>query len=347
MSSSVNSTVPSVAPMPPAKTLIRSASNIIFFINRPLSERSSQVYYVVDLTESMFKTMYSCAYPKPGETQRDFAAEHLFQRNKLCTTLGGRGIWTRDETYATKPPYEKMNGEYEKQEKPKKEIALKLIDAMLEKVESLDTDEKRAKYKEYLHLRDKIIVYPITSLRFMFYYIKEEYRQYRDLVHISDEYIVNPVIEYAFEMVNHSLRHTAEGKKDFEEPGPKQSQSGLILYRGPTIPVPKFPRPEVDDDTDLESIRNAGIKKEEEIQEFNERRRKMDEQIIYERKYERKVIPPSTIIPGWRDVLSTWWQQKGQKGGKTKRVRTQKRLSKSKKSIKRNSQRHRKMSRKH
>jgi hypothetical protein len=291
--------------------------------------------------------MYSCAYPKPGETQHDFAVDHLFQKDKLCTTLGGRGIWTRDETYATKPPYEKMDGigEYEEQEKPKKEIALKLIDAMLEKVESLDdTDEKRAKYNEYLHLRDKIIVYPITSLRFMFYYIKEEYRQFRNVVHISEEYIVNPVIEYAFEMVNHSLRPAAEGKKDFEEP--KKSQSGLILYRGPTIPVPKFTRPK-SDDPDMESIRNAGIKKEEEIQEFNERRRKRDERIIYERKYERNVIPPSTIIPGWRDVLTTWWQQKGRKGGKTKRARNQKRLSKTKKSIKRNSQRHRKMSRKH
>jgi len=343
MNSTVNSTVPSVAPMPPAKTRIHSGTNIIFFINRPLSERSSQVYYVVDLTESMFKTMYSCAYPQPGETQRDFAADHLFQKNKLCMTLGGRGIWTRDETYATKPPYEKMNGngEYEKQETPKKEIALKLIDAMLEKVESLDTDEKRAKYMEYLHLRDKIIVYPITSLRFMFYYIKDEYPQFRDYdVSRSDEYKVNPVIEYPFEMVNHSLRLAAEGKKDFEESGPSsETQSGLTLYRGPTIPVPKFPHLQGDDELTA-GVRNIGIEQEEKMQEFNERRRKRDERIIYE----RKVIPPSTIIPGWRDVLRRLWQQNG---GKTKRARNQKRLSKSKKSIKRNSQRHRKMSRKH
>ena len=344
--------------VPPAKTRTHSSSSsIIFFINKPLSDRSpdNQVYYVIDLTKSMFTTMYSCIYPQPGEIQPDFAADNLFQKNKLCMTLRGHGIWTRDETYATKSPYEIMKEEYENQEKPKKVIALQLIDKMLEEVASQDTDEMRAKYNEYQHLRNKIFVFPITSLHFMFYCIKEEH--FRDF-NVHNETEVNPVLEYHFEMVNYSLRAAAE-IKDFEEQGPlKQLQSGLTLYRGPTIPVPIFPRPPPPShDPLLANIRMIGIDQEEKIHEFNERRRKWDQLVIDERmpevvkkqkeEAEREAATLQAMLfkqnTPWNRFKNTVWSfiPPIVMGGKSKRARTQKRLSKSKKSIKRNAQRHR------
>jgi hypothetical protein len=303
----------------------------------------------------MFITMYYCAYP-PGEKKYDFAAHGLFQKNKLCMTLGGHGIWRRDKIHGNKIPHE-----INRQKPKKKEIALQLIDEMLKKVASQDTDEKRAKYMEYLHLRNKIFVFPITSLQFMFYHIKEEYSYFRNFVmHISDETAVNPVLEYPFEMVNYSLRPAAEGIKDFEEPGPlKQLQSGLTLYRGPTIPVPIFPRPDSEDPL-MASIRMIGIEQEKKIQEFNERRRKLDQLVIDEimpevqkEEAEREAATLQAIISKqntlWNRLKNTAWSFIPPRvmGGKSKRARTQKRLSKSKKSIKRNAQRHRKMLRIH
>ena len=289
--------------VPSAKT---QTSNIIFFINKPLSHspETNQVYYVVDLSDSMFRTMYYCAYP-PGEKKYDFAARGLFQKNKLCMTLEGHGIWTRDKIHGTRIPFEINH-----QKPKKKEIALQLIDEMLKKVASQDTDEKRAKYMEYLHLRNKIFVFPITSLQFMFYHIKED-SHFRDFdVHISDEPAVNPVLGYQFEMVNYSLRPAAEGIKDFEEPGPlKQPQSGLTLYRGPTIPVPIFPRPDSEDPL-VESIKMIGIEQEKTIQEFNERRRKLDQLVIDEIIVQKEEAErEAATLQALRNKQNTLWNR--------------------------------------
>jgi hypothetical protein len=319
-------------------------ARIIFFIRK--NKEVNEVYYVIDLTDTMYESITAKSWRTPITTNP--CEKFSYQKKKLCMTLNNQGPWKRDIEYDTRHTEEK------------KTFALQLIDSMLKEVNQQQTadqasDEtalptvylKRQRYlrqhenpvkrMEYLHLRDKINVWPPESLGFMFYYLKNDVE-----FDASQEPGINPVLTSWLEQLNYPNAGEAPvnsggigmGIRDFEEgiqDGMRRRedlQSGVILYRGPKVTSPD---PAIRDEDLTRYLKIAN--------EFNGRRVKNETQIILNiKKNEQLVLEkrsafqkryPGTIVPSITTVLHNIRMNMG-RGGKSKRVKRVKRSKRSK-----------------
>ena len=301
-------------------------ARIIFFIRK--NKEVNEVYYVIDLTETMYESITAESWRMPNAAQ--ICEKFSYQKKKLCMTLHNKGPWMRDIRHQEK----------------RKTFALQLIDSMLNDVNQQQTadqvsdetalpneylirqrdlrqHENHVKRMEYLHLRDKINVWPPGSLGFMFYYLKNDVE-----FHASHEPEINPVLTSWLEQLNYPNAGEAPvnsggvgmGIKDFQEgmqDGPSQSeylQSGVILYRGPKVPSPD---PAIRDKDLTHYIETAN--------KFNGRRVKHETQIIKnEQRSAFQKLYPGTIVPSGPMILQILKDKLLWRGGKSKRTKRSK-----------------------
>ena len=294
------------------------------------------VYYVIDLTNTMRSSIMTSRCDD-AKFQIDFP-----QKSKLGMILkyelkdtNKDVIWIRNFRHAASS--DKASALYLNNTSSDRAFALYLISSMLEETRDKD-NEKRAKYEEYLHLYNKIFFWPPELLDFRFYYVNRENKFYNSPFHVSQEPEINPVLTAYYELPNYPLAAEArvnqpepgQGQKDFQEKGPDPSimQSGVILYRGPKVTIPKFSNAET------ELTKNTMKRYIEKANEFNKRRVDIETQIMRSKGSEIPTQPrfPSTIVPrSVADLIGMFHRGGGKsKGGKSKRVKRVKRSKRSK-----------------
>lgn len=316
-------------------------ATIIFFINKRsfMNQGTIQdVYYVIDLTNTMRSSIMSSRCDDanfqrffPQKSKLGVILKYELKDTKTDPTIVPTEdvVWIRNFRYDAS---DKASALYVNNTSSDRVFALYLINSMLEEARDKD-DEKRAKYKEYLHLYNKIIFWPPELLDFRFYYVNHENKFYNSTFHASQEPEINPVLTAYYELPNYPLAAEArvnqpepgQGQKDFQEEGPDPSimQSGVILYRGPKVTIPNFSNAET------ELTENTMKRYIDMANEFNKRRVDIETQIMRSKGSEIQTQPrfPSTIVPrSIADLIRMFRRGGGKsKGGKSKRSKQSKR----------------------